>query len=87
MHKAILAFSNGEKLEINEGQKIIPISRFCTEDDITVSQGIPYEVWYHASAGLIPSIAELLCKCDFFQLIENDDKVYKSSAVVTIENA
>lgn len=86
MNKALLTFSNGETLELSDGQLIITISKCIVNDEISVSQGPTYTLWYHASAGMIPSIGELLCKCDYFQLLENTDKMYNSSAVVTVEN-
>ena len=86
MKKATLTFSSGEKLELEEGQFIIPISKIVVnEDQVGTSQCETYEIWIHSSAGLIPSITEFLCSCDFFHLIDNENKVYKSSAVVTIE--
>jgi len=87
MNKALLTFSNGQTLELFEGQKIITISKYVTDDAINVSQGPMYELWDHISAGMIPSVGELLCSCDFFQLLDNTDKMYSTSAVVTIENA
>ncbi|SHJ65343.1 hypothetical protein SAMN05444401_3582 [Clostridium amylolyticum] len=86
MNKVSIAFSNGETLELCEGQIIMPISKLIVEDDISVSQGTSYELWNHCSAGMVPSICELLCKCDFFHLIDDEDTVYNSSAVVSIKN-
>lgn len=86
MNKAVLTFSNGETLELYEDQLIVPISKLDINDDISISQCQTYKIWYHSSAGFIPSIGELLCKCNFFYLIDKPDKVYSSSAVVTIEN-
>lgn len=86
MFKALLTFSNGETLELCDGQTIFPISKHMAGDDVSTSQYPPCELWNHSSAGMIPSVTELLCKYDFFQLSNDDGKVYKSSAVVTIEN-
>ena len=86
MFKALLTFSNGETLELFEDQLIVPISKFVNNNEISVSQCETYELWNHSSAGMIPSITELLLKHDFFHLIDNSDKIYKTSAVVTIEN-
>jgi len=86
MHKALLTFSNGETLELEEGQSVVPVSKFAKGEDISVSLQPDYEVWHHYNDGLIPSIAELLVKNDFFHLADNSNKLYCSSAVVTIEN-
>ncbi|NME65664.1 hypothetical protein HF846_13775 [Clostridium cadaveris] len=86
MNKALLTFSNGETLELHEDQLIIPISKLVIDDEITVSQCEPYKIWFHSSAAMTPSICELLCKCDFFHLIDDTDKIYNPKAVVTIKN-
>lgn len=86
MNKALITFSNGERLELYPDQLIILISKFVKGNEIFTSQQEVYTIWYHASAGLIPSITEFLCKCDFFQLSDETNKIYKSSAVVSIEN-
>jgi len=87
MDKALITFSNGETLELHEDQKIIPIIEYTNKDnEISVSKDCVYEIWYHGNEGLIPSIAELLCRCSYFQLMENENKIYCSSAVVSLEN-
>lgn len=86
MNIALLTFSNGEKLELPENQLIIPLVKDTVNDEIIVSQGHIYTLWYHSGAGLIPSVCEILCQCVFFQLPSNLDKVYNSAAVVTVEN-
>ncbi len=85
MFKAKLTFSNNSSLVIEDGQILYPIykTRHNGEEFTTQTN---FEVYHHASAGLVPSLTELLCKYDFFQLSENADMVYKSSAVVSIEN-
>lgn len=85
MDKAIVTFSNGDTLELRLNQIIKPIVKLIVDDDITVSMGKPYELYYHIHDGLIPSIAELLAKCEFFQLPDDDRKIYKTSAVVSVE--
>lgn len=86
MNRALITFSNGEKLEVNENQPVVLISKFIKNNQIFTAQQEVYTVWYHATAGLIPSITEFLCKCDFFHLADKNRKVYNSSSVVSIEN-
>ena len=86
MNKAILSFSNGDTLELFEGQRITPIARHTYEDGVGTSQCETYEIWCHWSAGMIPSITELLCRCDFFLLQDDTDKAYASASVVSIKN-
>lgn len=85
MFKAKLTFSNNSSLVIEDGQLLFPIYKTEHNGEEFTTQ-THYEVCHHIHAGLIPSLTELLCKYDFFQLSENADLVYKSSAVVTIEN-
>ncbi|MPM10411.1 hypothetical protein SDC9_56743 [bioreactor metagenome] len=87
MHKALLTFSNNETLELCEGQLVTLISKHIDNDDkVSASPSETYELWNHSSAAMIPSVCEFLCRCDFFHLIDDDNKVYNSKAVVTIQN-
>lgn len=84
MTKAILSFSNGETLELTEGQMIVPIVSYISDGKKTVSLDEPKEIWHHMHDALIPSICELLVSCDFFYLVDQKDKVYNSNAVVLV---
>ncbi|MFR5115539.1 hypothetical protein [Turicibacter sanguinis] len=88
MVKALLTFSNGETLELQDEQYIVPIVKFPEEDSnrLGVSLDKPYQLWSHVRGGLIPSICEFLCNCEFFFLPDNREKIYNSNAVVTIKN-
>lgn len=86
MSKALLTFSNGETLKLHEGQLLTPISLISKGEDQFASKGAPCELWTHTHDGLVPSIVEFICKCDFFQLVDDPNKIYKSSSVVTVEN-
>lgn len=84
--KAVLTFSNGDILELCENQLIVPISQITLNDGISVAKGDVYEVWYHSDDAFIPSVCELISRCDFFYLVENPNKVYNSKSIVSIEN-
>lgn len=99
MRKAVLKLSNGEQLIVNEGQYLIPIVMYPGDRSADegasaegkgwlVSKDALVELWSHVHDGLIPSIAEFLCNCEFFTISAEDecDKIYRSSAVVSIEN-
>ena len=75
-------------LELQDEQYIVPIVKFPEEDSIRlgVSLDKPYQLWSHVRDGLIPSICEFLCNCEFFFLPDNREKIYNSNAVVTIKN-
>lgn len=83
---AIIELSNGEKVRVKEGQLLFPVIKYEKDGKIFTSKAEPFELWRHVYNGLIPCITELLVKYDFFQLEENGDKIYKSSAVVNITN-
>ncbi len=84
--QARISFSDGSTIVIIEDQLIIPIIKYVKDDKTSVSKAEPVGIWYHLSDGLIPSLAELLCSCEFFQILTEDDKIYSSKAVVSIEN-
>lgn len=88
MDKALLTFSNGETLELRSEQLVVPIVKFPDEDGkrLSVSLDQPYTLWYHTHDGLIPSICELLCNCEFFFLPDYRQKVYNSNTVISIQN-
>lgn len=86
MNEAIIELSNGEKLKVKDGQLIFPVTKYEHDNKTVTSKAEPFELWYHTHNGLIPCITELLVKYHFFQLEENGDKIYKSSAVVSINN-
>lgn len=85
MNKALLTFSNGETLELSEGQLVTPILKII-ESDTYASQDKSYKIWPHVHDGLIPSILEMLFSCEFFALLDDHSKVYNSKLVVTIKN-
>ena len=87
MCRAILTLSNGDTLELHEGQIVMPIAFIHREEEAFTSMVAPYELWYHVHDGLIPCITELLCRYEFFQIFDNEEStVYKSSAIVSIKN-
>ena len=85
MFKAKLTFSDKSTLVVEDGQTLYPIYKTEHNGEEFTTQ-TNFEIYYHHNAGLIPSLTELLSRFDFFQLSQNADIVYKSSAVVTIEH-
>jgi len=86
MDKALITFSNGETLELHECQQIVGKWKVTKDNETYVAGNKIHEIWSHISNGLIPSIADSLVQFDFFHLINNENKLYSSSAVVSIEN-
>lgn len=86
MDKAIIHFSDKSIIELQEGDYIIPISRFSNSDEEEhASMNATVELWNHVHNGLIPSIMDALLKCDFFYINHNYDTAYNSNAIVKIE--
>lgn len=74
---------------VSEGQYLIPIVKHqIQEKEWTVSKSEPFEAWVHMHDGLTMPIAEFLCNCEFFTISGEDEcnRIYRSSAVVSIEN-
>ncbi len=86
LNKALLTFSNGESLELHEDQSIATIMSTDSDEDTHVSPGRTHTLEYDLEYGLFLSITKLLCKCIFFYSTDNENKIYKSSAVFSIEN-
>lgn len=84
--KVEITFSNNEKIYLKEGDILIPLVKTRHKDNETITQSYPYEIWYHLSAGFVPSATEFLSNCEFFQVKENDSIAYSSANVVSIKN-
>lgn len=87
MALAKIYFSDKSVLELHDGEYITPIILFSISDkEKHTSMDKPIELYDHIHNGLIPSITDALCRCDFFQVGDNSDTVYSSHSVVKIEN-
>lgn len=85
MQKAILHFADKSTLELHEGDRIIPIVRASTSKGVYASMDQSVELYEHIHNGLIPSIMDALCKCDFFYALDNYDIAYSAHSIVKIE--
>lgn len=86
MNKATIYFSDKSKLTLSENDLIIPIQRNTFSDEQCASMGKPVELYNHIHDGLIPSIMDALCFCQFFYVGSNDSPVYCTSSIIKIEN-
>ncbi|HAC4848037.1 TPA_asm: hypothetical protein GZV06_15325 [Listeria monocytogenes] len=93
MNSCNIIFSNGENIIVHDETKLIGVYSFENEAKNlsdkeklyyhkTTSLSSPLNLSMHPSAGLIPSLTEFLCNFEYFYLIENENKVFSSSAVV-----
>lgn len=86
MNRVKINFSNGTHLYIDENQVLLPICKYVDNKSITTYKGEPTTIWSHTNDGLIPSLTEFFCNCEFFEE-EVSAIVYKVSAIVSIELA
>lgn len=87
MREVLLVLSNGDTLTLSEGQTVMPISFIRRDEESFASRGAPYQLTSTVQEQLIPCIVELLCKYEFFQILDDEKNiVYQSSAVVSIQN-
>lgn len=87
MISAKIYFSDKSILAVNEGDRIIPIIRIHSDKGDFASMGKSIELCNHIHDGLIPSLMDAFCLCDYFYVNENGSTVYNSRSIVKIENA
>ena len=78
MEKAKISFVNGENIIVKEDQILFPFRRVETKDKIFISKWEPVKLWD-------PSLGDMLAACEFFSLTDSCEKLYRSSAVLSIE--
>ncbi len=87
MATAKIHFSDKSTLELHENDFITPITLFSLSGkEEHASKSKPVDLYEHIHYGLIPSIMDALCGCNFFQIGDNSDVVYSSHSIVRIEN-
>lgn len=84
MDKATIYFSNGETLTLQEGDSINPIVKSdSVEKFASLSNRVMIDS--HIHNGLIPSIMDALCYCNFFYINDNYNITYGTNSIVKIE--
>ena len=83
MNRAKIAFANGESIVLTEGIPLYPIYTYTKDGKNYSSKNDCSVLWFHTSEGLIPSILDVLCFCEFF---EYDNIVYNTKTAVSIQN-
>lgn len=86
MASAKIYFSDKSILVVNESDRIIPIVQSHSEKGDFASMGASVELYNHIHDGLIPSLMDAFCFCDYFYVNENGNTVYSSHSIVKIEN-
>ena len=85
MNSAIIFFSDKSAIELHEDDSIIPIVRTLSNNENSASMDKPIKLWEHIHNGLIPSLMDAFCNCDFFYINNNFDIVYGTHSIVKIE--
>lgn len=85
MDYATIYFSDKSTLKLTENDLIIPIIKNPVSEDKTSCMDNPKKLYTHVHDGLIPSIMDALCHCQFFY-VNNPTTVYCSNSIVKIEN-
>ncbi len=83
--KATILFSNGSTLDIHEADTIIPVKPLINTDTLGSSMAPTVHILSHIHNGLIPSLMEAFCNCDFFYLNHDYSIVYCSKSIVSIK--
>lgn len=86
MSSAIIYFADKSTIELNDGDRIIPIIECRDEDKPFPSVGSPIKIYEHSRDGLIPSILEALYRCKFFFICYDSEVAYNVSSIIKIEN-
>ena len=88
MKCATIIFSDGTRLLLRDGDRLIPISFPVPPGSDGrgpyPSMSAPVDLVVHFHNGLIPSIFSVLLSCDFFYLNDNQNIVYGTHTVVRI---
>lgn len=86
MISANIYFSDKSILTLNEGDRIIPIIHIHSDKGVFASMGRSIELCNHIHDGLIPSLMDAFCLCDYFYVNENRSTVYSSHSIVKVES-
>jgi hypothetical protein len=85
LEKALITFSDGQKLELAVDDFLIPIVKVVNKEEIYSTRMEPVEMYWHIHDGLIPAIADVICNYDFFFVGHNTNKFYGSKTIVSVE--
>ena len=86
MSTANIYFSDKSSLTVNDGDHITPIVPIRSDEGNFASMSEPIELYDHIHDGLIPSLMDALCFCDYFYLNDDRNVVYSSRSIVKIES-
>lgn len=86
MNAAKITFSNGNVLTVSEDDFLIPVIQYNTSGKPFMGKAEAVELYCHIKDSMIPSILDVVAQCDYFYYRENNNIIYNSKAIVSIEN-
>lgn len=86
MKQTKITFSNGHSITLNENDCLVPIVYVSNDDESFASMGKSHILELHIHNGLIPSIMSALLGCDFFFVNDNQNIIYGTKSIVSVEN-
>lgn len=84
LERAEITFVNGECITVSDGELPFPIIQVERDGKKFASTGEPVQLVPNIHNGLVPNILDMLCASEFFSVTADYDKVYKSSAVLSV---
>lgn len=80
-----ITFSNGELLTLKEGDFITPIVLCENKGESFASMSKPEILEFHVQNGLTPSLMNVLCRCNFFFVNDEQSVSYGTHSIVKIK--
>jgi len=85
MESATITFVNGEKITVEEGDLMYPISRAKDGKQLFSVMGDLTEISSDHHFGIVPDLLDLFASCDFFSADDACSAVYSASSIVSIK--
>lgn len=85
MEKVKITFSNNDTLILKEGDFITPIKSCLSGDEQIASMSKHSILENHVHNGLVPSMMDSLCFCNFFYINDQFEITYGTNTIVKIE--
>ena len=86
MSKVKIYFSDGSIIKVSENDVITTVTPRSDGKSDFASVDKTVKLKLHLQNGLIPSLLDALCFCDFFYISGNTDVIYGTKSIVKIEN-
>lgn len=80
-------FSDGSTLSLKSGDEIIPVISSEQNGETCSTLSNPVTIGPHIHHGLIPSVLDALCRCNFFFVGDDTTTVYCSNSIIKIQNS